>query len=60
MSKKTPVQVEVTLAKDHTHAGKAYKAGAKVKVSPPERDWLVRKQIVTNAPAPAATTGGAK
>lgn len=37
--------VEVTLAKDHNHAGKAYQAGAKIKVTEPERDWMVANKV---------------
>jgi ribosomal 50S subunit-recycling heat shock protein len=32
--------VEVTLAKDHTHAGKEYKAGDKITVRTSQIKWL--------------------
>lgn len=41
--------VEVTLAKDHNHAGKAYQAGAKIKVTEPERDWLITHKVAEPA-----------
>ena len=41
--------VEVTLAKEHNHAGKAYQAGAKIKVTEPERDWLVTHKVAEPA-----------
>ncbi|MGH8037007.1 MAG: DUF7210 family protein [Stenotrophomonas sp.] len=44
--KPEPKQVEVTLAKSHTHAGAAYEVGAKIKVTEPERDWLVAQEVV--------------
>lgn len=44
--------VEVTLAKGHTHAGDKKKAGDKIKVTEPERDWLVSAQVI-NAPKDA-------
>lgn len=43
--------VEVTLVGDHTHAGVKSKAGDKIKVSEPERDWLIANNKVA---APAA------
>jgi len=47
-------QVEVTLAKPHSHDGKSFPAGAKIKVSELERDWLVmHKIIVTTEPKEA-------
>jgi hypothetical protein len=39
--------VEVTLAKPHEHAGVKYKAGDKIKVNEPDRDWLVRNAIAS-------------
>lgn len=41
-----PKQVEVVLAKKHEHAGKQYKAGDKIQVTEPERDWLKKHGIV--------------
>lgn len=41
--------VEVTLAKHHTHAGKAFQAGAKIKVTEPERDWLLANKVAEPA-----------
>lgn len=49
----TSKQVEVTLAKPHTHAGVAYDVKAKIKVTAPERDWLVANGIA-NAPKETA------
>jgi hypothetical protein len=43
--------VEVVLAKDHTHAGKPYKAGEKIHVSESDRDWLVANEVIAGAPA---------
>lgn len=57
---------QVTLLKDHTHAGKDYRAGATISVSEPERDWLLAQQIISAKPAASspgtdqASTGGAK
>ena len=45
--KKEIVLVEVTLAKDHTHADVPYAAGAKIKVTAPERDWLAANKVIT-------------
>jgi hypothetical protein len=42
--------VEVTLGKPHTHAGVEHPAGARIKVTEPVRDWLIKNQIV-NAPS---------
>ncbi|MGH8039903.1 MAG: DUF7210 family protein [Stenotrophomonas sp.] len=44
--KPDPKLVEVTLNANHTHAGTAYAVGAKIKVTEPERDWLVAQEIV--------------
>lgn len=38
--------VEVTLDKPHTHAGKPYAAGAKIKVTEATREWLVAHKVV--------------
>lgn len=39
--------VEVTLVKDHTHAGKEYKAGEKLlDVNPAEKDWLEANGVI--------------
>lgn len=39
-------QVEVTLLKPHTHAGKSYDTGAKIKVDEASRDWLVANKVI--------------
>lgn len=49
--KATPKVVEVELLDKHTHAGIPYAAGDKIKVSEPDRDWLVAQKKVA---APAA------
>lgn len=52
MDKQTPQQtlVEVTLAKPHEHGGTRYTAGDTIKVTAPERDWLLEQQIIKAAP----------
>lgn len=45
--------VEVSLAKAHTHAGRTYQAGAKIKVDEFTQRWLVQNQVVAG-PANAA------
>jgi hypothetical protein len=42
----SPKLVEVTLAKPHTHAGTPYVAGAKIKVTETERDWLAKAGVI--------------
>lgn len=62
MSKTTqpekPVQqthFSVTLTKPHTHDGVDYKAGAEIKVTAPERDFLLSVGVIKpNTAAPAA------
>lgn len=59
MSNETPKpakQLEVTLAKPHTHAGARFDAGAKIQVTEPERDWLVANQIVAGKATTTTTT----
>lgn len=60
---------QVTLLRDHTHAGTAHRAGETISVSEPARDWLLAQHIIAAEPAatePAATaadkpkTGGVK
>ncbi len=49
MAEKKPAEqklVEVTLAKPHTHAGSKCKVGDKIKVTEPERDWLIKNGVV--------------
>lgn len=43
---------EVTLTQAHTHAGEKKKAGDKIKVTEPEREWLVAAKVI-NAPKDA-------
>lgn len=43
--------VEVTLTRDHTHAGRRYQAGEKIRVTEPEKAWLVAQEIVAGTPA---------
>ena len=38
--------VEVVLAKAHTHNDKDFSAGEKIAVTEPERDWLIKHDIV--------------
>lgn len=38
--------VTVTLLRDHTHAGQAYKAGSKIQVSTLTRDWLAAHNLI--------------
>ena len=52
--------VEVTLAKPHTHAGKDYDAGDKIKVDEPTAKWLADNQVINVTAAPAAAKEGAK
>lgn len=53
-----PKRVEVTLIKPHRHAGEKHAAGAKIRVTEPERDWLVANGVIEKpAEAPA---GGKK
>ena len=49
-------QVEVTLAKPHTHAGARFDAGAKIQVTESERDWLIANQIVAGKATTTTTT----
>lgn len=37
---------EVTLVKPHTHAGKQFEAGAKLKVNEPTRAWMAANKII--------------
>lgn len=41
-----PELVEVKLAKNHTHAGEPKVPGNKIKVTGPEREFLVRAGVV--------------
>lgn len=47
--KKEPKLVEVTLGKPHTHAGVPYAAGAKIKVTEADRDWLQQAGVIKTA-----------
>ncbi|MAG68584.1 hypothetical protein [Pseudomonas sp.] len=55
--------IKVTLVKDHKHAGVPHKAGAKIDVTEPTRDWLLGLGVI-EAAAPVVEdkpkTGGAK
>ena len=51
MSEKKAGLVDVTLAKNHKHAGTDHSAGARIKVSELERLWLIEQQIVAAPPA---------
>lgn len=53
-----PKTVEVTLSGDHTHVGKIYKAGAKIKVTEKQRDWLIERDKVAGKTGDSAS--GAK
>lgn len=47
-AKKTEqTELEVSLKKDHTHAGKPYKSGDKIKVTAAQKDWLIAKGVVS-------------
>lgn len=37
-----PKKVEVTLTGDHTHEGRKYKKGDKIRVTEKQRDWLIK------------------
>jgi hypothetical protein len=43
---KEPRLFEVTLGKPHTHAGSDYKAGDKIMVDKPTRDWLTANDVL--------------
>jgi len=47
--KKAPELVEVTLAKPHTHQRKPYDKGAKLKVTPAQRETLFARGIVAGS-----------
>ncbi|MEA1605738.1 DUF7210 family protein [Pseudomonas spirodelae] len=49
---------QVTLLKDHTHAGVQKRAGETISVSEPARDWLLAQHVIAAQPAAevAATT----
>lgn len=49
---KSQEQVEAILAKAHTHAGKAYPAGARIQVSALEKAWLETVGVVSTAHKP--------
>jgi hypothetical protein len=57
-------QVQVTLLRDHTHAGKKRRAGEKITVSEATRNWLLAQRVIAAEPAPVAAdkskTGGDK
>ena len=46
MSEQKKQLIEVTLEKDHTHAGKQYAAGQKIHVTESERIWLIGAKVV--------------
>lgn len=41
-----PELVEVTLAKPHTHNGRAHQAGEKIKVTADQKAWLEKLGVV--------------
>ncbi|MNZ06981.1 hypothetical protein D3C78_237460 [compost metagenome] len=41
-----PELIEVTLAKPHTHNGRAHQAGEKIKVTADQEAWLERRGVV--------------
>lgn len=57
-------QVQVTLLRDHKHAGEKCRAGEKITVSESTRDWLLAQHVIAAEPAPVPTdkpkTGGDK
>jgi hypothetical protein len=50
-TQEAPKLVEVTLGKPHTHRGESFAAGARIKVTEVERDWLQKAGVI----APIAT-----
>lgn len=48
-----PKLIEVTLIGNHTHGGKQHVTGDKIKVSEPERVWLIGAKKVAADPAAA-------
>ena len=44
--KKPQEKVEVILAKAHTHAGKPYAKGDKIKVRPSQKVWLAANNVI--------------
>lgn len=49
---KSKKEIEVTLAKAHTHKGKPYAEGEKIKVSPAVAQWMYDNGVAID---PAAT-----
>lgn len=43
---KKPKKIEVTLKKDHEHAGKKHKAGEKIMVPETYKDWLRKHEVI--------------
>jgi len=43
---KKPQKVKVVLAKEHTHAGKTYKARDEIEVRPEQAEWLKKLGVV--------------
>ncbi len=41
-----PKEIEVTLAKAHTHAGVSYAKGDKIKVRPSQKVWLAANNVI--------------
>lgn len=50
------MKVKVTLTKNHTHAGRPYKAGAQIEVGQHDIEWLVDKKVIE--PLPNGGKGG--
>ncbi|MDG9928533.1 MULTISPECIES: hypothetical protein [unclassified Pseudomonas] len=41
-----PELIEVILAKPHTHKGKEYAKGEKIKVTAQQKEWLKKREVV--------------
>jgi hypothetical protein len=48
--------VEVTLLKPHTHAGKTYQPGDKIRVTPDVAQWLFDNRIIKILPGQKSDT----
>lgn len=46
----------VTLSKPHTHAGEDFKAGDKIEVDAPTRQWLIDNEVISVSTDVAADT----
>lgn len=59
MADQKPKLIKVTLAKAHTHAGKAYAAGDKINVREATAAWLKKAGVVADNAAAAKPEKGA-